>query len=181
MMVTLQCRYPNPYPFHFISSYFRICQPLSLSLFLMFIQHKAWSRQFKNCIWDTCTHSTLLQSWPTLWPYGLSPTRLLCPWDFPGKLAGVGCHVLLKGIFWNQGPAMFPAPAGGFFTTSTTWEAHIGDTSFLFKDHKHESHLGACWRRSLSLTQNSWLRICILIQVLHMHIDTGEDLEEIAQ
>jgi len=28
------------------------------------------------------------------WPYGLQPTRLLCPWDFPGKRTGVGCHCL---------------------------------------------------------------------------------------
>ena len=31
-------------------------------------------------------------------PHGLSPTRLLCPWDFPDKNAGVGCHFLLQGI-----------------------------------------------------------------------------------
>ena len=30
-------------------------------------------------------------------PHGLQPTRLLCPWDFPGKSAGVGCHCLLRG------------------------------------------------------------------------------------
>ena len=28
-------------------------------------------------------------------PHGLQPTRLLYPWDFPGKSAGVGCHCLL--------------------------------------------------------------------------------------
>ena len=28
-------------------------------------------------------------------PHGLQPTRLLCPWDFPGKSPGVGCHCLL--------------------------------------------------------------------------------------
>ena len=38
-----------------------------------------------------------------LWPNGLQPTRLLCPWDFPGKNTGVGCHFLLKGIFLTQG------------------------------------------------------------------------------
>ena len=27
-------------------------------------------------------------------PHGLQPTRLLRPWDFPGKSAGVGCHCL---------------------------------------------------------------------------------------
>ena len=30
------------------------------------------------------------------WPHGLQPTRLLRPWDFPGKNTGVGCHFLLQ-------------------------------------------------------------------------------------
>ena len=29
------------------------------------------------------------------WPHGLQPTRLLCPWDSPGKSTGVGCLCLL--------------------------------------------------------------------------------------
>ena len=29
--------------------------------------------------------------------------RLLCPWKFPGKNTGVGCHFLLQGIFPTQG------------------------------------------------------------------------------
>ena len=28
-------------------------------------------------------------------PHGLQPTRLLRPWDFPGKSSRVGCHCLL--------------------------------------------------------------------------------------
>ena len=28
-------------------------------------------------------------------PHGVQPTRLLHPWDFPGKSTGVGCHCLL--------------------------------------------------------------------------------------
>ena len=28
-----------------------------------------------------------------LGPRGLQPARLLCPWDFPGKFTGVGCHL----------------------------------------------------------------------------------------
>ena len=39
----------------------------------------------------------------TLWPHGLWPARLLCPWDSPGKNTGVGCHSLLQGIFPTQG------------------------------------------------------------------------------
>ena len=29
-------------------------------------------------------------------PHGLQPSRLLHPWDFPGKSTGVGCHCLLR-------------------------------------------------------------------------------------
>ena len=29
-------------------------------------------------------------------PHGLQPSRLLHPWDFPGKITGVGCHCLLR-------------------------------------------------------------------------------------
>ena len=32
----------------------------------------------------------------SLRPHGLQPTRLLCPWDFPGENTGVGCHRLLQ-------------------------------------------------------------------------------------
>ena len=31
----------------------------------------------------------------SLWPYGLYPSRLLCPRDFAGKNTRVGCHALL--------------------------------------------------------------------------------------
>ena len=37
-------------------------------------------------------------------PMGYSPpVRLLCPWNFPGKYTGAGCHFLLQGIFPTQG------------------------------------------------------------------------------
>ena len=39
----------------------------------------------------------------SLWPHRLYPTRLLCPWDFPGKNKGMGCRFLLQGIFPTQG------------------------------------------------------------------------------
>ena len=40
-------------------------------------------------------------------PNGLLLARLLCPWDFPGKNTGVGCHFLLQGIFLTRiGPGM---------------------------------------------------------------------------
>ena len=42
------------------------------------------------------------RSCPTLWPHGLKPASLLCPWDSPGKNNGAGCHFLLQGIFLTQ-------------------------------------------------------------------------------
>ena len=35
--------------------------------------------------------------------HGLQPTRLLCPWDFPGKNTGMGFHALLQGNFPAKG------------------------------------------------------------------------------
>ena len=32
----------------------------------------------------------------SVWPHGLQPTRLLYPWDSPGKNTGVGCYFLLQ-------------------------------------------------------------------------------------
>ena len=34
---------------------------------------------------------------------GLQPSRLLCPWDSPGKTTGMGCHFPLQGILLTQG------------------------------------------------------------------------------
>ena len=52
--------------------------------------------------WVVCV--LVAQLWPTLCDsHGLQPTRLLCPWDFPDKDAGVGCRFLLQGIFPTQG------------------------------------------------------------------------------
>ena len=47
-----------------------------------------------------CACSVLSDS---LWPHELQPPRLLCPWDFQGKITGVGCHFPLQGIFPTEG------------------------------------------------------------------------------
>ena len=45
-----------------------------------------------------------LQLCPTLChPMNCSPTRLLFPWDSPGKNTGMGCRALLQGIFPTKG------------------------------------------------------------------------------
>ena len=40
------------------------------------------------------------------------PLRFLCPWNFPGKNAAVGCHVLPQGIFPTQGVNPYLQPLG---------------------------------------------------------------------
>ena len=37
-----------------------------------------------------------------LWPCGLLPTRLLCPWNFPGENTGMGCHFLRQESSWSR-------------------------------------------------------------------------------
>ena len=43
-------------------------------------------------------------------PHGLQPTRLLCPWDLPGKRTGVGCRCLLRPILLGCLKALGWAP-----------------------------------------------------------------------
>ena len=46
------------------------------------------------------SHFSCGQLFVTLWTW---PIRLLCSCNSPGKNTGVGCHVLLQGIFLTQG------------------------------------------------------------------------------
>ena len=46
-----------------------------------------------------CVLCLFTQSCPA---HGLEPSRLVCPWDSPGKNTGLGCHFLLQGIFLTQ-------------------------------------------------------------------------------
>ena len=57
--------------------------------------------------------------------YGLYPTRLLHPWDFPGKNTRVGCHFLLQGIFPTQGSDPGLHTAGRLSAIWVTKEAQI--------------------------------------------------------
>ena len=49
------------------------------------------SRRWRRSV--SFSHSDMSNS---LWPHGQQPTRLLHPWDFPGKSTGVECRCLLR-------------------------------------------------------------------------------------
>ena len=58
----------------------------------------------------------------SLQPGGLWITRLLYPWDFPGKNTGMGCYFPCQGIFPSRGKTV-AVVSPTFFMTSVTWEA----------------------------------------------------------
>ena len=62
------------------------------------------------------------------------PTRLLCPWDFPGKNTGVGSHALLQRIFPTLGlNSRLPLPPA--------LQEDSLPTEPTGKPHKHPEHL----------------------------------------
>ena len=99
---------------HIIYSQWRHCVHLVYNFFLI-INYQCFSITFNSyqffmvlcvcvCV-CVCTHACSVVS-NSLQPHGLQPTRLLCPWNLPGKKTGVGCHFLCQGIFLTQGSNM---------------------------------------------------------------------------
>ena len=83
---------------------------------LLSSRHTVW--RAKTVCWDLVSLSPLTPESPSfllclcvscsvvsnsLQPHGLEPTRLLCPWNSPGKNTGEGYHSLLQGLFSTQG------------------------------------------------------------------------------
>ena len=94
------------------------------------IEFNPFVKQF-NCLHVCSIKSNSLQ------PHGLQPTRLFCPWNFPGKNTGVGCH-LLQRIFLTQGSnlcllSLLHQPVDSF--TTVPLEKHI-----IFKSGKAMNH-----------------------------------------
>ena len=62
-------------------------------------------------------------------------TRILCPWDFPGKNAGVCYHFLLQGIFPTQRSNLHLLHLlcwqADFFTASTVWLLKVTPVSTI--------------------------------------------------
>ena len=64
---------------------------------------------------------------------GLQPARFLCPWHFPDKNIGVGCHFPLQEIFPIQGLKLCLLLVGQFFTTETLGLTLLLTRSFIDK------------------------------------------------
>ena len=120
------CPHTRPFSVHNSQDLLRSCAPgpqrgVGICNCMGSLPHAQVSRAF--CLLDL---ASVLSRFSCVWffvTHGLQPARLLCPWDSPGRKLR-GCHALLQGIFPTQGLNLIsPALAGGFFTTSTTWEA----------------------------------------------------------
>ena len=91
---------PCPPPGDFIDPGIKPMSPVSPALQTDSLPTKPPGKP--TCCWSKVKWSRSVVS-DSLWPHGLQPTRLLSPWDSPGKSTGVGCHFLLQGIFPTQG------------------------------------------------------------------------------
>ena len=92
MVTVLEDSFRKSLSQHLHSHYF---QMISILCKVLRSDSMLWSVLCCCLVTKSCL--TLLQ------PHGLSPTTLLCPWNFPGKNIGVSCHFLLHGIFPTQG------------------------------------------------------------------------------
>ena len=91
---------------------FKLDAYLSLCLFQISLRLQWWlnpqikARQpmqtlqgdaLKPVLWSlTCCCQVASVVSDSVWPYRQQPTRLLHPWESPGKNTGVGCHFLLQ-------------------------------------------------------------------------------------
>ena len=95
--------------------------------------------------------------------HGPQPTRLLRPWDFPGKSTGVGCHCLLRS--WSL-----------FFRLVATNLMSVSMSSFVSIPHINEIVWGIFlvfqWLRIYLPMQGT--RVHSLIRELRSHVPRGQ-------
>ena len=82
-------------------------------------------------------------------PHGLQPSRLLHPWDFPGRSTGVGCHCLL----WR---VPFKLPLSWKEGVPYILKMQAKTSNSLDKNHKNFNHIHKFTQR-LVLFVNSFM------------------------
>ena len=86
----------------------------------------------------------------------LWPTRLLCPWNYPGKNPGVGNHYLLQGIFLTQGSKL-GLPLCRQILYNLSYQGNL-------KNSTHElRELLPCW--CFRCTSSRLLQHCVCVKV----------------
>ena len=116
-----------------------------------------------------------------LWPHELQSTRILCPWDFPGKKTREGCHFLLQGIFSTQRLNHISCIGRRILYHLTTKEAHVHIYMYTYGRHVHNRvhfKVSYTWHfafTSACISQNqgcSSTNLCIIITLIgHFKFD----------
>jgi len=93
---------------------------------LGFFRQEHWSGlPFPSPVMKVKSETEAAQSCPTLSGPRDCSTRLLCPWDFPGKSTGVGCELLIffrvLPSFWNACGASGLQATGNFLHNLFDW------------------------------------------------------------
>ena len=99
------------------------------------------------------------KSCPILGIHGLQPTRLLCPWDSPGKNTGVSCHFLLQ----MCGSVQFCLFHEAFHNLSNSRE--LSATSPI------QSMISTSCKL-IKLLYHSWIVTCLLTVIVAMDISS---------
>ena len=128
------------------------------------------------------SHSVVSHS---LQPHGLWPARLFCPWDFPGKNTGVGCHFLLQCVkvkspsrvrlFVTPWTAAYQAPLSMGFSRQEYWSGVPGAIYRVVReDLPYKWHLHHLY---LSLSHfPSWLRLYVICFFVLLLLPLGPEL-----
>ena len=107
---------------------------LAYIFFSIFIFLKCIPEYRTGCM-PACSVSSVMSD--SLWSYGLYLTRLLSPWDAPGKNTTVGCHALLQGIFLTQrlNPCLLHLlNCRWILLPLSHWESPIGEGKACLRD-----------------------------------------------
>ena len=93
----------------------------------------------------------------TLWT--VAPQRLLCPWDFPGKSTGLGCHAFLREILPTQGsnPCLLRL---WHWQTGSLPLVPAGKPVCAYKQQKFISHCSGGWRSKIRFEAGRWHNHC---------------------
>ena len=103
-------------------------------------------------------------------PHGLQPTRLLCPWDFPGKSTGVGfvviqsCPTLATPKSWSFSFSIIPSKEHpGLISSRMDWLDLLAVQGTLKSLLQHHSSKAS----NLTLTQSINSILLIFLSFTH--------------
>ena len=88
-------------------------------------------------------------------PHGLQPSRLLHPWDFPGKSTGVGCLCLLRGLSESEANSGTYSPK-----TPLSFDSSTHNLSDFLASWAHSNFRSLTSLRPLSLS--SWSLVTMI-------------------